>query len=105
MQGHSKSELHWLYNTVYDTNFYEKEKIFSYCNLRFWFGGTSHRNSEKLLLFVEIPAPLISDLLPEDVLPIENYLLSNLSPVINKLSQKYLMIKMSAKKLSFQLNR
>ncbi len=90
MQGHSKSELHWLYNTVYDTNFYEKEKIFSYCNLRFWFGGTSHRNSEKLLLFVEIPAPLISDLLPEDVLPIENYLLSNLSPVINKLSQKYL---------------
>lgn len=57
MQGHAKSELQWLYNTKYTTNLdsEEKEKVFKYCSLRFWFGGASFRNSEKLLLFVEIP--------------------------------------------------
>lgn len=42
MQGHSKSQLHWLYNTV--SNIEEKEKIFSYEGFRFWFAGRGHRN-------------------------------------------------------------
>ena len=60
MQGHNKSDLHWLYNTEWkaDSELEEKEKIFSYGAFRFWFSGTSHRNSEKLLLYIEIPSLL-----------------------------------------------
>lgn len=88
MQGHSKSRLHWLYNTA--SNFEETEKIFSYGEMRFWFGGTSHRNSERLLLYVEIPASLVCDAIPQDVLPVEGYLLGYLSKIINDLSEKYM---------------
>lgn len=87
MQGHSKGRLHWLYNTA--SNFEETEKIFSYGDMRFWFGGTSHRSSERLLLYVEIPASLVCDAIPKEVLPVEGYLLGYLSPVINALSEKY----------------
>lgn len=90
MQGHSKSELHWLYNTAHDPHFEEKEKIFSSGNFRFWFAGTNHRNSEKLLLYIAIPASQISDnLLSEAILPTEYYLLRYLAPLINELSQAY----------------
>lgn len=86
MQGKNKSNLHWLYNTATDI---EKEKVFSYGSLRFRFEGTSHRNSEKLLLQVEIPALFASATSKEDAIPVENYLLGVLSPVINDLSSQY----------------
>lgn len=86
MQGKNKSNLHWLYNTATDI---ELTKIFSYCSLRFWFEGTSHRNSEKLLLYVEFPASFALELSENDVIPVENYLLGVLSPVINNLSRQY----------------
>lgn len=86
MQGKNKSNLHWLYNTAADI---ELTKIFSYCSLRFWFEGTSHRNSEKLLLHVEFPALFAVELSENDVIPVENYLLGVLSPAINNLSRQY----------------
>lgn len=89
MQGHAKSELHWLYNEKYNQNSNEKEKVFSYSSLRFWFSGTSFRNSEKLLLFVEIPLTMIQVTSTMNDVPIESYLLSVLSPVINSLSKEY----------------
>lgn len=89
MQGHAKSELHWLYNAKYTANTDLEEKVFSYRSLRFWFGGTSFRNSEKLLLFVEIPLPMIEIVATMNSVPIESYLLNILSPVVNDLSKKY----------------
>lgn len=91
MQGHAKSELHWLYNSKYVANpdLEEKEKVFSYFSLRFWFGGGSFRNSEKLLLLVEIPIPSVKTATNTDKIPIESYLLGVLSPVINDLSREY----------------
>lgn len=86
MQGKNKSNLHWLYNTSSDI---EPLKIFSYCSMRFWFNGTSYRNSEKLLLYVEIPTSFTSDLYEPGFIPLENYLLCVLSPVINNLSHEY----------------
>lgn len=90
MQGQAKSKLHWLYNTKYtadsDT---EEEKVFSYRSLHFWFGGTSFRNSEKLLLFVEIPLPMIETAPTMNGVPIESYLLGILSPAIADLSKEY----------------
>ena len=92
MQGHTKSELQWLYNTKYTANSYlqEKEKVFSYRSLLFWFGGTSFRNSEKLLLFVEIPVSFAGTVSDTDEVPTESYLLRILSPVINNLSRAYI---------------
>lgn len=91
MQGKNKSSLHWLYNTACqaDTELEEKEKIFSYESLRFWFSGTSHRNSEKLLLHVEIPSCFAEDIEESDSVPAENYLLQVLAPIINTLSAEY----------------
>ncbi|HBN82358.1 MAG TPA: hypothetical protein DDZ89_00790, partial [Clostridiales bacterium] len=85
MQGKSKNNLHWLYNTA---TYIEPPKIFSYYSLRFQFDGTSHRNSEKLLLIVEIPVPF-TELTETDTIPLENYLLGFLAPVINDLSYEY----------------
>jgi len=89
MQGKSKDNLHWLYNDAYKPISPEKEKIFSYCSLRFRFAGTNFRNSEKLLLFVEIPAAFVQGISTNDSIPIESYLLQILSPVINTLSKEY----------------
>lgn len=86
LQGKNKNNLHWLYNTATDI---ELPKIFSRGSLRFWFEGTSHRNSEKLLLNIEIPAPNGLELSENDAVPVENYLLGVLSPVINALSMEY----------------
>ncbi len=86
MQGHSKSSLHLLYNTLNDT---EPPKIFSYNTLHFWFAGTDYRNSEKLLLYVEIPASFEKVKEISDYIPIENCFLNILAPIINDLSQEY----------------
>ena len=72
MQGHNKSDLHWLYNTRSED---EPPLIFSYSKLKFWFGGTSYRSSEKLLLYVQIPSEIIGDIVLSDTLPCETYLL------------------------------
>ena len=91
LQGKNKSSLQWLYNTKWQSNraFEEKEKIFSYGQLLFWFGGTSLRNSEKLLLYVEFPVSFGEGINETDAVPIENYLLHVLSLKINALAEKY----------------
>lgn len=87
MQGHSKSDLHWLYNTRSDL---EPPLIFCYDSLKFWFCGTGYRSSEKLLLYVQIPSNSLSDSETGDSLPCETYLLRLLSPMIGELSKSYL---------------
>ncbi len=87
MQGHNKSDLHWLYDTRLED---EPPLIFSYSELKFWFGGTSYRSSEKLLLYVQIPSDMIGDVIVSDALPCETYILRLISPVINELSNSYL---------------
>ncbi len=82
MQGHAKTDLYHLYNTTTDS---QRELIFSYRSLQFWFGGTSIRNSEKLFLFVRVPFSTAT----ADIVPVENCLLSALSPIINDLSKDY----------------
>jgi len=86
MQGHSKKELHWLYNTRTDL---EPAKIFSWSQLKFWFSGTSYRTCEKMLLYVEIPGRFLGPQIPADSLPHETYLLHALSPAIFELSGSY----------------
>lgn len=86
MHGHSKDELHWLYNTKSSN---EPPKIFLFNDLRFWFGGTSYRTSEKMILYVEIPRKLLYEEHPQDSLPYETYILHMISPIINELSKSY----------------
>ena len=86
MQGHNKSDLHWLYNTRSEN---EPPLIFSYSKLKFWFSGTSYRSSEKLLLYVQIPSDIIGDIVLSGTLPCETYLLRLISPIINELSGSY----------------
>lgn len=86
MQGKSKTNLQWLYNTKSDI---EPPKIFLYCSLRFWFGGLSIRNSEKMLLFVELPT-MDGDITVANSVVYEHYLLAIFAPAINKLSESYL---------------
>ena len=87
MQGHNKSNLHWLYNTRSDN---EPPLVFSYSELKFWFSGTSYRSSEKLLLYIQIPSDIIGDIVLSDTLPCETYFLHLISPIINELSGSYL---------------
>lgn len=89
MQGKNKSSLHWLYDDVYNPEFPEKAKIFSYCSLRFRFGGTGFRNSEKLLLFVDIPVSFAQKAEKSDAAAVESCLLIVLSPMLNELSREY----------------
>jgi len=86
MQGHGKSELHWLYNTKSDV---EPPKIYSFGEYSFWFEGTGSRNSEKLLLYLEIPANWAGEICQEDTVLYENFLLGEIAPVINELSGEY----------------
>lgn len=88
MQGQNKSNLHWLYNTKSDL---EPPKIYTYENLLFYFGGTRYRTSEKLLLYIEIPA-ISERITSHDAVVYENYLLGKISPVINELSRSYINI-------------
>lgn len=88
MQGKSKTELHWLYNTsANDPD--EEEKIFSYKDMNFWCQGTGFRNSERLLLFVAIPGRYFEKIRFEESVPLENYLLYRLSPAIRELEAEY----------------
>ncbi len=87
MQGHSKRDLHWLYNTRSED---EPPLVFSYSKLKFWFGGTSYRSSEKLSLYVQIPTDLVGDNMASETMPRETYILRLISPVINELSNSYL---------------
>lgn len=89
MQGHNKSDLHWLYNTRTD---FEPPLIFSYGRLKFWFGGTGWRSSEKLLLYVGIPSDLSGDDTMAESMPCETYLLRLISPMLHELSVAYLNI-------------
>ena len=88
MQGKSKTELHWLYNTsANDPD--EEEKIFTYKDMNFWCQGTGFRNSERLLLFVAIPDRYFEKIRFEESVPLENYLLYRLSPAIRELEAEY----------------
>ncbi len=90
MQGHSKSSLHWLYNTA---SAQEPPLIFQYGDFHFWFSGTGHCSSEKLLLYVSIPGSYLGrdfhdESSPADI-PAATFLLNLLSPVLNELSTSY----------------
>ena len=87
MQGHNKSELHWLYNTRAED---EPPLIFTYSKLMFWFGGTSYRSSEKLLLYVRIPQNIMGTAAAAETIPGETYILRLLSPLISELSNSYM---------------
>ena len=88
MQGKSKTELHWLYNTsANDPD--EEGKIFTYKDMNFWCQGTGFRNSERLLLFVAIPDGYFEKIRFEESVPLENYLLYRLSPAIRELEAEY----------------
>lgn len=88
MQGKSKTELHWLYNTsANDPD--EEEKIFTYKDMNFWCQGTGFRNSERLLLFVAIPDKYFDKIRFKESVPLENYLLYRLSPAIRELETEY----------------
>ncbi len=89
MQGHNKKDLHWLYNTSHED---ESELKFTYRNLQFWFGGTSYRSSERLLLYIQIPATLIAANCMDshtDSLPLETCILHTISPILAELSKTY----------------
>lgn len=86
LQGHNKESLHWLYDTKTSD---EPPKIFHFNNLKFWFGGSSNRSTEKMHLFVEIPRRQLCEDQVEDSIPYETYLLHVLSPIINELSNSY----------------
>lgn len=90
MQGKSKQELHWLFNERHCPipEWAPELKEFDFGEgLKFWFEGTSHRTSEKLLLYVQIPE--WETVLDEECVLYENYLLSLISPVIKGLSSQY----------------
>lgn len=88
LQGKSKTELHWLYNTN-TNNPDEEEKTFSHKDMSFWFQGTGFRNSEKLLLFVAIPDRYFEKIRFKESVPVENYLLYRISPAIRELRAEY----------------
>lgn len=98
MQGRSKNELHWLYNTRTDERDDALPLIFEYGSLRFFFAGTGRRNSEQLILYVEIPkklaggekaCQLLGAQKADCTLPYENYLLRLLSPMLKDLCSAY----------------
>ncbi len=86
MQGHNKSSLHWLYNTKSEN---EPPLIFEYEQLKFCFSGTSYRSSEKLLMYVSIPCPLLGIDGAKSNVAIETYLLKLFEPLIGELSDSY----------------
>lgn len=96
MQGKNKTVLFELYQIKHfskgaaEYHVAEMEDpIFAYRDLRFWFAGTGRRNSEKLLLFMEIPQSVLWEEPLADALPAEHWLLEQLSPVINLLAKDY----------------
>lgn len=100
LQGKNKTTLFDLYSVKHfsksQTPFHTaemKKKIYKYCNLQFYFGGSSHRSAEKLSLYIEIPKSLFYiDFSNKNILPMENYLLRLFSPVINSLSESYVNV-------------
>lgn len=89
MQGHNKSSLHWLYDTIYTKDDDEPPLVFEYEQLRFYFSGTSYRSSEKLLMYVSIPRSLLGLDVEDSNVAAETYLLKLLGPMINELSDSY----------------
>ncbi len=105
LHGKSKTELHWLYNTNAN-NPDEEEKIFSYRSMNFRFRGTGFRNSEKLLLYVEIPDRYFEEIRFDDPVPVENYLLHCIFPAFHELREEYQNDKKNAReKASFSIQR
>ena len=97
MQGKNKRELHWLYNTSNDL---ELPKEFYSGKLKFYFGGTGFRSSERMILFIEIPENIIlkKDLESTETVgevsfekhpSVETYLLHLIAPLIQSLSEEY----------------
>lgn len=91
MQNKNKSNLMWLYNDKCHTDLdkQEKEKIFSYHSMKFWFDGATSRTPEKLFLYIEIPFQLAFELKKTDAIPIETYLLNIISSAVNGLNREY----------------
>ena len=107
----NKSELHNLYNTKHFSKTAEayhpgetEAKNFEFMSLQFSFGATNFRTPEKLVLEVCFsPSALGMAQMPENALPVEDYLLRMLSPAINELSESYANDKKeSREKCSFE---
>lgn len=94
-QGKNKSFLHWLYNTHADDE--DEEKMFKYKEMSFWFRGTGFRNPEKMFLCIGINEKNISRESKELAIPIANYILHLLYPVMSELSEEYLNDKKDAR--------
>ncbi len=94
-QGKNKSFLHWLYNTHADDE--DEEKMFKYKEMSFWFRGTGFRNPEKMFLCIGIDEKNISRESKELAIPIANYILHLLYPVMSELSEEYLNDKKDAR--------
>lgn len=98
MHGKSKSELYNLYSTKFSfshdgtkTRIEEKEKIFTFEGIEFYFDGNGVRNSEKLILNVLIPGFNFEAEKNYDYLvSIETYLLRLFYKPINLLSESYI---------------
>lgn len=90
LQGHSKSGLIWLYTTTKEDDYNNNTNLeFKYNELVFSFAGTSFKNSEKLILYIELPKGIISAFDDKETIPYETYLLYVISPIINELSKSY----------------
>ena len=94
-QGKNKSFLHWVYNTHADDE--DEEKMFKYKEMSFWFRGTGFRNPEKMFLCIGINEKNISRESKELAIPIANYILHLLYPVMSELSEEYLNDKKDAR--------
>lgn len=98
MHGKSKSELYNLYSTKYSfsldgnkNRIEEKEKIFTFEGIEFYFEGNSIRNSEKLILNILIPTFNFEIEKNYDYLvSIETYLLRLFYEPIRNVSESYI---------------
>lgn len=104
LHTNNKSGLHNLFTTEYSKHFEEPPKIFEYQGLAFRFSGTSARTPEKLVMKIYIPLEMLKITgLPEDLIPVEDYVLRTLAQPVNELSESYVNInKDGREKCSFQ---
>lgn len=71
MQGGSKKELHWLY----DTKDNDDLKIYTYKKFSFWFSIPNKRFPERLFLYIKFNCEKMDIKSHEDVLPYEDFIL------------------------------
>lgn len=90
LQGSSKTRLIQLYTTTKEDHYNDNTNLeFKYNELFFSFVGTSFRNFEKLIIYIELPKQIVSTFDDKETIPYETYILYVISPIINELSKSY----------------